>query len=423
MTGRTPQPPRVRMGYEFFIGGRYLRSRQKQAFISLITFLSISGVTVGVMALIIVIAVMTGFEADLKNRILGVESHLEILRHGGKFTEYPKAIEYIAAMDGVLGATPIVAGQVMVRSALGVSGAMVRGVDPDTVGRVISNLDPGQLAGLGTSSAATGDAGAGPGIILGKQLALNLGVSLGDTVYLISPGGMLSPVGHVPAMKRFVMVGGFESGIYDYDGSMAFIHLSEAQRMVRLTDAVHSVDIKLKDIYTAKKTGERIVSHLGYPFWSRTWMQKNQPLFSALKLEKTVMFIILTLIVLVAAFNIASTLIMMVMEKTKDIAILKAMGASDRSIRKIFVYKGMVIGLIGTLLGVVFGFVLCAVLKKYQFIELPGDVYYLTKLPVLLKWMDAALIAVATLGICFIATLYPACRAARLNPVEAIRYG
>jgi lipoprotein-releasing system permease protein len=412
--------PRIRLGYEIFISGRYLRSRQKQAFISLITFLSIAGVTVGVMALMIVIAVMTGFESDLKNRILGVESHLEVLHHGSPFTDYREAMKYISTLNGVLGATPIVAGQVMIRSAVGVSGALVRGIDPTTAASVINNLDGGQLEQLAAMNQSDREA---PGIILGKQLALSLGVSLGDTIYLISPGGMLSPVGHVPVMKRFAVIGWFESGIYDYDGSMAFIHLSEAQRMVRLSDAVQSIDIKLKDIYAAKQMGELIVSHLGYPYWFRTWMQKNQPLFSALKLEKTVMFIILTLIVLVAAFNIASTLIMMVMEKTKDIAILKAMGASDGSIRKIFVYKGMVIGLVGTVLGLTFGFILCALLKKYQFIELPGDVYYLTKLPVLLRWTDTIMIAAATLVICFIATLYPACRAARLDPVEAIRYG
>jgi len=242
-------------------------------------------------------------------------------------------------------------------------------------------------------------------------------------VYLLSPRGMISPIGHVPVMRRFRVAGIFESGFYEYDQTLAYIHLQEAQQLLRMGDAVTGVGIRVKDIYKADQVAEKVVATLGFPYWARDWMQMNKNLFSALKLEKKAMFIILTLIVLVAAFNIASTLIMMVMQKTKDIAILKAMGATDQSIRKIFIFKGMVIGCVGTLTGLCLGFLGCFFLKRYKFIELPGDVYYFTTLPVKLEFLDVFLIASAAMLICFLATLYPARQASKLNPVEAIRYG
>ena len=263
-----------------------------------------------------------------------------------------------------------------------------------------------------------------PGIVLGRELANNLGVTKGDTVYLITPRGMISPIGHVPAMKRFQVSGFFESGMYEYDGTFAYIHLKDAQQTLRMKDAVTGIEVRVKHLYKADAVTRRIVSALGFPFWARDWMQMNKNLFTALKLEKTVMFVILALIVLVAAFNITSTLIMTVMEKTRDIAILKTMGATDRSIRKIFVFKGIVIGAVGTFLGVIFGFGICTVFKHYKIIELTGDIYYFTTtLPVRMKMLDVSLIVVATMLICFLATLYPARQASKLNPVEAIRYG
>jgi lipoprotein-releasing system permease protein len=410
------------MTYERFIASRYLRAKQKQSFISLITILSIAGVTVGVMALIVVIAVMAGFEQEWQSRILGVESHLVVRSHQGSFDDYARVREVVKAVEGVEAATPIISDQIMLRSAAGVSGAVVRGVLPESVASVIGILDQDDLARL-QASIDSDAAHQAPGIILGKELARNIAVRMGDPVYLIAPRGMLSPIGHVPSMQRFEVAGVFESGLYEYDGSLAYIHLHSAQKLFKIPDGASAVELRLKDIYAADNVAKEISGRLGYPFWTRTWMQMNRNLFSALKLEKTVMFIILVLIILVAAFNIASTLIMMVMEKTRDIAILKAMGATDKSVRRIFVYKGMVIGLIGTLLGVVLGFGLCLILKHYQFIELPGDIYYITTLPVRLKVLDVLLTAAAALGICFLATLYPAQQAARLDPVEAIRYG
>ncbi|MDM8524419.1 lipoprotein-releasing ABC transporter permease subunit [Desulfococcaceae bacterium HSG8] len=403
------------MSFEMFIGGRYLRTRQKQSFISLITVLSVAGVMVGVMALIIVIAVMSGFESDLKERILGVESHVVLMRKGS-FSDYPRVLDHLEKTDGVEAVTPFVYTQTMLRSRSGLSGAVLRGVDPESAGGVIKNFNGASLKKSGTPKSGT------PGIILGRELARNLDVTEGKMIYLISSRGMISPMGHMPAMKQFRVTGLFESGMYEYDGSLAYIHMEDAQKLLRMGDAVTGIEIRVTHIYDARKIADRIVKELGWPYWARDWMQMNQNLFSALKLEKTVMFIILALIILVAAFNIASSLIMMVMEKTRDIAILKAMGATDKSIRRIFTYKGMAIGFIGTTLGVCIGSLLCTLLKHYKFIELPGNVYYITTLPVQLEAPDVLIISFAAMVICFLATLYPAHQASKLDPVEALRY-
>ena len=412
------------MAYELFIGGRYLRSKQKQAFISLITFLSTAGVTVGVMALMVVIAVMAGFESDLKSRILGGQAHVVVMRHGDGFSDYRTILSYLEGVNGVEAASPVIYNQVMLRSQSGVSGAVLRGIDPETAGQVIETLQDLNLpSGTMPTSSDDGDR-LTPGIVLGRELARTLGVSRGDLIYLISPRGMLSPIGHVPSMKQFEVTDFFESGMYDFDGSFAYIHIKDAQRLLRMGKTVTGIEVRVDDVYQADKIAKQIVADIGFPYWAWDWMRKNKNLFTALKLEKTAMFIILTLIILVAAFNIASTLIMMVMGKTRDIAILKAMGATDRSIYKIFVLKGMVIGTVGTFLGVCLGSLLCWLLKRYSIVELTGDIYYFTtKLPVRLELLDVVLIVSAALAICFLATLYPARQASRLDPVEAIRYG
>ncbi|UCF90703.1 MAG: lipoprotein-releasing ABC transporter permease subunit [Desulfobacterales bacterium] len=412
------------MAFEYFIGRRYLRAKQKQAFISLITVLSIAGVTVGVMALIVVIAVMTGFEADLKTRILGGQSHVILMRYGAAIADYPRVLDEIAPIEGVEAATPFIVTQTMLRSKSGAAGAVLRGIDPASAGRVIKTLENISLPDLTASGPPQDIRPAVPGIILGKELAHNLGVVEGDVIGLIAPRGMISPIGHIPAQKQFKVTGFFESGMYEFDQSFAYIHLHDAQKMMRMGDTVTGIEVRVTDIYQARGVAQKIVAKLGYPYWARDWMQMNQNLFRALKLERRVMFIILTLIVLVAAFNIASSLIMMVMGKTRDIAILKAMGATDKSIRKIFVFNGMVIGTIGTGLGLCLGLVLCTILKHYNIHELTGDIYYFTtKLPVRLEILDVVSIVAAALLICFLATLYPARQAAKLDPVEAIRYG
>lgn len=412
------------MSFEYFIGGRYLRARQKQAFINLITILSIAGVTVGVMALIVVIAVMTGFEADLKSRILGGQSHVVVMRYSGPFTKYRQVMRDVQQIDGVEAATPFIYTQGMLRSKSGLSGAVVRGIDPQTAGRVMTTLKDMNLPSYSEEGGQPANQPVMPGIVLGKELARNLGVIKGQIIYLMSPRGMLSPIGHVPAMKQFKVTGFFESGMYDFDSSFAYIHLKEAQKLLRMGDAVSGVEVRVSNIYAAREIAGAIIDHIRFPYYARDWIQMNKNLFRALKMERFVMFIILTLIILVAAFNIASTLIMMVMGKTRDIAILKAMGATNKSIRKIFVFNGMVIGVIGTALGVILGLLLCTGLKHYDIYELTGDIYYFTTtLPVKLEIVNVLAIVSAALFICFLATLYPARQAAKLNPVDAIRYG
>ncbi len=412
------------MSFETFIGRRYLRAKQKQAFISLITILSVAGVAVGVMALIVVISVMTGFEADLKSRILGGQPQVMIMRHGGAFTKYRQVLQEVEKTPGVEAATPFIYSQIMLRSKNGASGAVLRGIDPESAGRVMKTLQHLNLPSSTDTHSSPSSSPDIPGIVLGRELAKNLGVLEGDAIYLISPRGMLSPIGHVPAMKQFKVTGFFESGMYEYDQTFAYINIRDAQKIMRLGDSVTGLDIRVTDLYDARNVAQKITGKLGFPYWARDWMQMNRNLFKALKLERRVMFIILTLIILVAAFNIASSLIMMVMGKTRDIAILKAMGATERSVRKIFVFNGMVIGTIGTFIGLVLGLIICTALKHYNIHELTGDIYYFTTtLPVKLELADVLSIIVAALLICFLATLYPARQASKLNPVEAIRYG
>jgi lipoprotein-releasing system permease protein len=419
-----------KMAFEWFIGSRYLRAKRKQTFISIISVISVAGVTVGVMALIVVIAVMTGFETDLREKILGVTSHIVVMQHGDGIADYHAVCKRVEAVDGVVAATPFIYTQVMLKSASNVAGAVLRGIEPQTAVQVVDiekNLEEGTLEALEPperfkGALPTRAGGLVPGIILGKELAGTLGVRKGDTVYIISPRGMLTPIGQVPGMNRFMVSGIFKSGMYEYDSSLAYIGLGEAQKIARMGDKVTGIEIRVRHIYAASSIARSIEKSLGFSYFTRDWMRMNRNLFSALKLEKTTMFIILTLIVLVAAFNIASSLIMMVMEKNKDIAILKSMGATDRSIKKIFVFEGLIIGTVGTFLGVCGGALLCWLLAQYKFIELPGDVYYISTLPVRMELLDVAIISFGAIVISFLATLYPARQAARLDPAQALRY-
>lgn len=413
------------MVYEFLISRRHLMAPRRNAFVSFITLLSVAGVVIGVMALIIVIAVMSGFENDIKQRILGVESHVVLFHRSGQMPGYRQVVEQVEASEAVVSALPFVVTQVMLRSASGVSGGILRGVEPERAAasmRIFDKLKPLDKR-LTCRKQGPDNTGSPPGIVLGKELASRLRVGDGDIVYLVLSMGALSPVGHMPAVKRFEVTGIFEAGMHDFDSAFAFVHLTEAQQVLHMDDAVSGIDIRVNDIYKARGIAENIVARLGYPFYARDWMTMNQNLFAALKLEKVVMFIILTLIVLVAAFNIASSLVMIVMNKRKEIGILKAMGATRKSIRRIFVIEGMLIGGVGTVLGVCLGVIACVLLKQYQFIELSPDVYYITKLPVQLEWPDVTAIAGAALLICYLSTLYPALQASSVNPVEAIRYG
>jgi len=413
------------MSYELFIGLRYLKAKRKQTFISLITFISIGGVMVGVTALIVVLAVMNGFKEDLRDKILGVTSHVVISRFDGPMADYRNVMAQVEKIPGVTAATPFIYSQVLISSGQAVSGAVLRGFDPETAGKVISlvrNLRGANLEELSRREERPDQQGLPP-ILLGNELAKNLGVARGDPLTVISPLGRLTPLGQVPRSQVFRVAGIFESGMYEYDSSLVYVPLATAQSFLGLGDKVTGIELRVEDIYQADRVAWNAGKLLGgFPFWSRDWMSMNRNLFSALKLEKIVMFVILTLIILVAAFNIISTLIMVVMEKTRDIAILKSMGATKQSIMAIFMIEGLVIGLVGTLLGLVGGFGLCKLLATYQFVQLPRDVYYISTLPVKIDALDVTLTALAAIVISLVATLYPAWQASRLEPAEAIRY-
>ena len=413
------------MSYELFIGLRYLKAKRKQTFVSLITLISIAGVMVGVTALIVVIAVMNGFKEDLRDKILGVTSHVVISRFDGNISKYQEVRAKVGEVSGVNAATPFIYTQVMISSRKAISGAVLRGIEPKTASKVINlpkNLRAGSLEELEAENKPEGMR-APPGIILGNELARNIGASRGEPVTVISPLGRLTPLGRVPRSQTFRVAGIFDSGMYEYDSTIAYVSLWAAQRFLGIGDRVTGIEVRVDDIYEADRVAKAIGKALdGYPYWSRDWMRMNKNLFSALKLEKIVMFIILTLIILVAAFNIVGTLIMVVIEKTRDIAILKSMGATRRSIMKIFMIEGAVIGLVGTLLGLLGGYTLCKLLATYKFIELPSDVYYISTLPVQMNPLDVAIIALAAIVITLAASVYPAWQASRFDPAEAIRY-
>ena len=411
------------LGFEYFIGSRYLKARQKQAFITLITLLSMAGITVGVMALIIVIGVMKGFEDDLRTRILGGQSHVVVKSDDGSVSGYHQLVKEVEKIDGVEAATPFSDVQGVLRSRYSISPAKIKGIDPATAGRVIKTLKDVSLPDATNLTGQEGDQVKLPAIVLAQELAKNLGVKKGDIISLISPGKSRSSVFQVPVMKQFEVSGFFKSGLYEYDNSFAYIHLNDARKVLRMGDSVSGIEVRVENIYKARKIAKRIDAELGLPYRAQDWMQLNQTLFQAMKTERRVMFIILTLTILVATFSIASALIMLVIGKTRDIAILKAMGATSKSIRKIFVFNGMVIGLIGTGLGLALGLSLGTILKHYDISHLTGGIYYLINtVPVKLDILDIIAIITATLVICFLATLYPAHRAAKINPVDSIRY-
>ncbi|MEW6378874.1 MAG: lipoprotein-releasing ABC transporter permease subunit [bacterium] len=413
------------MPYELMIGLRYLKAKRKQTVISVISIISIGGVALGVMALIIVLAVMSGFEMDLRDKILGTNSHIVVLEYNGQGIEnYAGLISKIAKVPGVRSSAPFIYGQVMLSSSRSASGLVLRGVDPKEelqVTDLARNIVSGDLRQLETPS--PGDAQPQmAGIVLGQELARNLGVFVGDVITAISPVERISPMGLAPKFLRFKVVAVFNSGMYEYDSSLAYVSIKTAQRLFNMKNMVTGVEVKVDNIFQAQDISREIQKTLGFPYWTRDWMEMNKNLFSALKLEKLAMFVILVLIILVAAFNIISTLVMMVMEKNKDIAILKSMGATARSILLIFIIEGLIIGLVGTFLGCLGGTLACWIADTYHLIKLQGDVYYISYLPFKMKLVDILLVSSSSLLISFLATVYPAWQASRLDPVVSLRY-
>ncbi|HEY6008726.1 MAG TPA: lipoprotein-releasing ABC transporter permease subunit [Geobacteraceae bacterium] len=423
------------MPYELIIGLRYLKAKRKSAFISIITLISMAGVTLGVMALIIVLAVMTGFEEDLKDKILGTNAHVVVLKSSGGIEDYPRLMERLKGFSGVEATTPFIYSQVMLSTGKNVSGVVLRGIDVATDARVTNlhkTIVEGKLADLERRDAPplAGTEPSLPGVAIGKELAKNLNLYVGDKVSVVSPLGNITPLGIVPKMKQFRVAAIFNTGMFEYDSTLAYAGLAEAQAFLGLDHTVTGIQLKVRDVYKSGVVAHNINRELGFPFYARDWMQMNKNILFALKTEKIVMFIILTLIVLVAAFGIASTMFMVVMEKTKAIAILKSMGATNRSIMRIFVFEGLIIGVFGTLTGVLSGLVVALNLEAivgfiqrmtgFEFFS--KDVYYLDHFPSRVIPGDVLLISITAVLISFLATLYPSWQASRMPPVEALRY-
>jgi lipoprotein-releasing system permease protein len=408
--------------FEVLVGGRYLRSRRFPRLISAVTYISVSGVTLGVMALIIVIGVMTGFESDLKRKILGTNSHVIVVPQiGGAIEGYRELAGRIRAVPGVTGASPFILSQAMLGAPGAVQGVVVRGIDPAseaTVTDLARNLVVGSLADLERTPGSEGL----PGVILGAELARNLGTGPGREVRVISPFGTATPGGVAPAVRRCVVVGIFKSGMYEYDSSLAYLALAEAQQLFDTGDISTGIGVRVADFDRSRAMAALIQEKLGGGYWVRDWSEMNHALFAAIRLEKIAMFVILTLIVLVASFSIVGSLIMKVIEKGKDIAILKSMGATPAQVMRVFVFGGFLIGSVGTMLGVALGWGACLALERYKFIPLPSSVYYIDTLPVEVDPLLVALIALAAMAISVLATLYPAWKASRLDPIPALRY-
>lgn len=404
--------------FELFLGLRYLRAAGQRANLSLFVWIGVGGVFLGVAALILVLAVMTGFQDSIRDKIIEANPHLLIFQAGNAGLADADAVaERVRGVPGVRSATPFVVQQALFTSAGGgAHGGLIRGVDlthPSVLADLRAHLRSGTLAPLQTGEGA---------LLLGAELARTLGVVTGESVTVISPRGALTAVGLVPKMRRYTVAGLVEVGMHEYDSSLAFMSLPMAQEFAGLGSGVSGIDVKLRDPFDAKRVGAAIAAQLGFPYWMRDWMDMNRNLFAALQLEKLALFIIVTIIVLVAAFAIIGHLVLLVAEKRKEIGILKAIGASSTTITAVFLAVGMTIGLVGTVAGAAVGLALIWVQNTYKIIRLAGDVYQIDYLLMKLTWPDFLLVVGATLILSFLATILPARRAGALSPVDVLRY-
>ena len=417
-------------GFELFIGLRYTRAKRKNHFISFISLTSMIGIALGVAALIVVLSVMNGFQKELRTRILGVASHLEITGSNNQLSDWQQVTTYSAKQPHVLASAPYIMAQGMLSYDQGVQGAIIRGVLPvaeDKVADLGRNMKVGQLADLRAGEF---------GIILGADLAYNLGAQVGDKVVVMAPQGQFTPAGVVPRLKQFTVVGLFQVGMYEYDAGLALIHMEDAAKLYRMGDSVSGVRLKLDDLFGAPDIAAIMAAQLNVnasatgQYYVSDWTRQHANFFKAVQMEMRVMFIILTLIVAVAAFNIVSTLVMAVTDKRADIAIMRTLGASPASIMSIFIIQGALIGVIGTALGAVFGIVVALNISTIiPFIEglfhvqfLSKEVYAISDLPSDLIWSDVIVIVMMSFLLSLIATLYPSWRASKINPAEALRY-
>lgn len=410
------------MNYTLFIARRYLRSKRRTGFISLITYLSIGGVGLGTAALVIVLSVMNGFEHEVRSRIIGADAHLRVTTFREKGAEnWAAVMDKIRGMNYVEGITPFVLNNGMIRHKRSSEGCVIRGIDPTTAGEVTElprMLVIGDLDSLSTSTGKKGDPLAG--IVLGRVLADILYATVGDTVLLFSPTG--AGIFSQPAISRFRVTGVFETGLAEFDQAFVYIHMSEAQKLFSMDNKITGLEVRTDKLEHADSVKKHINNEIGYPWYPRTWFEMRKALYSWMKLEKWAFFIILSLIILVAAFNIVSTLVMVTMEKRKEIGILVTMGATNNEIASIFKLQGLVIGFAGTSIGLATGWALLRAQQVYEFFSLPADVYLLNALPVRMLWTDFTAVGVVGVLLCWLAAVYPANRAASLDPVEAIRY-
>jgi len=416
--------------YELLIGLRYTRAKRRNQFVSFISMISMLGIALGVAALIVVLSVMNGFQTELRGRILAVVSHIEISGANGEMANWQQVAEQSLKAPGVLAAAPFVQAQGMLSFGQSVRGAMVRGVLPEFEDKVVdfrTHMKEGSLDSLSSNSLAPGDAF---NIILGSELARALGVFVGDKVTVIAPQGVVTPAGVIPRLKTFTVSGLFEVGMFEYDSGLALIRLEDAQRLYRMDDRVSGVRLKLDDLFKAPAIARQLAGQLDTAAYISDWTRSHANFFRAVAIEKNMMFIILSLIVAVAAFNIVSTLVMAVTDKQADIAILRTLGASPSSIMAIFMVQGALIGFIGLGLGIAGGVALALNIDVVvPFIErllgtqfMSKEVYYISNLPSELQWKDVTTITGVSFVLSLVATIYPSWRASRVNPAEALRY-
>lgn len=433
----------MRFPYEMLICLRYLRSKRSQRTISSSTLISIGGITIGAAALIATLAVIAGYQEDLKKLILGTNAHIVIVdRTRDEMGEYNELIVKIKKVPHVVAAAPAILRQALLSSAAGARGVVLRGIDPESEAEtteINKNLVQGRLMALtnpsgpepsGTETSGPADSREKnfPGIVIGTELAANLKISLGDTVNIISPVGKSGNSSDkafnamttlTPKVRKFKVVGIFSSGMFEYDSSLIYVSIKEAQNFFNLPDVVTAIQVKVDDIYLADEVSRALEEAVGFPFSARDWMKMNRNLFLALQQQRIVLFVIVTIIIFVASFNVVSTLTMTVVEKTKEIAILKAMGAKTNSIMVIFMLQGIITTFVGVVLGIPNGIAICMILRKFY--SLPGDIYYISHFPMKVQLLDVSLVTLSAVLIGFITTVYPSWRAAKLSPADALR--
>ena len=406
------------MPFELFVALRYLLAPRKQAFISLISIISVVGVAVGVAAMVIALALMTGLQGELRDRILGSTSHVYVWKNAG-IDDYHAEVERLGAIPEVVGAAPAIMGKALVSTDRADAFISIKGIDPALEPMVTDlgrSMRSGSLTALGDQSAD-----GRPGILLGKDLAGQLGVEVGDTVTLLTPQGTLSPMGVLPRSRIARVEGIYSLGLLEFDSAYGFVSLAFAQRLLA-KDKPDLIQLKVSDIYDAPAIADRLVASLGKEYMAQDWSDINGPLFSALWLEKMAISITILLIVVVGALNIISSLVLLVMEKSRDIAILKTMGTPPARVMRIFMLQGTIIGVVGTAIGGALGLALCYTFDRYRLIQIPIDVYQISYVPFVVEPLDFTAVILAALSICFVSTIYPSRQASRLDPVQALRF-